>query len=111
MPVDVVDPGEVGVGEGGGEGDDPDDGDDLDGAAEPGHGVLVQRMADRQVALHRERHDRQHGRVAGPKKETDSRSVGNVIAEACSRFYRETVLAQIMTDRYRYKVPTYYLVL
>ncbi len=77
MPVYVVDPGEVGVGEGGGEGDDPDDGDDLNGAAEPGHGVLVQRVADRQVALHRERHDRQHGRVARPERER--RSIGRLV--------------------------------
>ena len=60
LPVDEVDPGEVGVGEGGREGDDPDDGDDLDGPAEARHGVLVEGVADGQVPLHREGHDCQN---------------------------------------------------
>ena len=38
--VDVVDFGEVGVGEGGREGEDPDGRDNLHGPAEPGHRVL-----------------------------------------------------------------------
>ena len=38
--INEVDFGEDGVGEGGGEGEYPDEADDLDGPAEPGHGVL-----------------------------------------------------------------------
>ena len=42
--INEVDFGEDGVGEGGGEGEYPDEADDLDGPAEPGHGVLQREI-------------------------------------------------------------------
>ena len=65
-PVDVVEPGEDGVGQGGDEADDPDEADDSDGPLEARHGVGVERVADSQVTLHREGDDRQHRGVGGP---------------------------------------------
>ena len=65
--VDVVDPREEEVGRGGAERDGPHEEDDADGALEAGHGVRVERVADGEVALHGERHDRQHRRVGRPK--------------------------------------------
>ena len=65
-PRDVVELGEEEVGRGGDEGDEPDEGDDAHGALEARHGVRVERVADGQVALHREGHDRQHRGVRRP---------------------------------------------
>ncbi len=47
--VDVVDVGVNGVGEGGDEGKQPEQGDDLGGAPQSRHGVRVQRVADGEV--------------------------------------------------------------
>ena len=47
--LDVVDLGEDGVGDGGGEGEEPQRRDDLARPPEAGHGVRVERVADRQV--------------------------------------------------------------
>ena len=47
--LDVVDLGEDGVGDGGGEGEEPERRDDLARPPQPRHGVRVQRVADRQV--------------------------------------------------------------
>ena len=49
------------------EGNEPDDGQDLCGPSDAGHSVRVKRMANGQVALQREGHDRQHRRVVGPE--------------------------------------------
>ena len=50
------------------EGNEPNDGQDLCGPSDAGHSVRVKRMANGQVALQREGHDRQHRRVVGPEK-------------------------------------------
>ena len=66
-PIDVVDAREEEVGRGGAERDGPHGEDDADGALEAGHGVRVERVADGEVPLHRERHDGQHRRVGRPE--------------------------------------------
>ena len=49
------------------EGNEPDDGQDLCGPSDAGHSVRVKRVANGQVALQRECHNRQHRRVVGPE--------------------------------------------
>ena len=63
--VDIVDLGEDEVRDGGEEGDGPAEGGDDGGPLDVGHGEDVERGADGQVALQRERQDRQHRGVRG----------------------------------------------
>ena len=63
--VDIVDLGEDEVRDGGEEGDGPAEGGDDGGPLDVGHGEDVERGADGQVALQRERQDRQHRSVRG----------------------------------------------
>ena len=77
-PIDVVEPGEEGVGDGRDQRDDPDEGDDAHGPLEAGHGVRVERVANGQVALHREGDDRQHGRIRCPKMKKNIYRYGQI---------------------------------
>ena len=63
--VDIVDLGEDEVRDGGEEGAGPAEGGDDGGPLDVGHGEDVERGADGQVALQRERQDRQHRGVRG----------------------------------------------
>ena len=67
--VNIVDLGEECICKGREKGNGPDHDDDLDGPTEPGHGVLVEWVADGEVSLHGECKDGQHGGVAGPAEE------------------------------------------
>ena len=68
--VDIVDLGEDEVRDGGEEGDGPAEGGDDGGPLDVGHGEDVERGADGQVALQRERQDRQYRGVAGAERGT-----------------------------------------
>ena len=63
--VDIVDLGEDEVRDGGEEGAGPAEGGDDGGPLDVGHGEDVERGADGQVALQRERQDRQNRGVRG----------------------------------------------
>ena len=63
--VDIVDLGEDEVRDRCEEGDGPAEGGDDGGPLDVGHGEDVERGADGQVALQRERQDRQHRGVRG----------------------------------------------
>ena len=67
-PVDVIEPGEEGVGDGWDQGDGPDQGYDPDGPFEAWHRVWIERMANGQVTLHWEWDNRQYGWVRCPGK-------------------------------------------
>ena len=63
--IDVVDLSEDEVGDRGGEGDGPAEDADDGGPLDVGEGEDVERGADGEVALQREREDRQHRGVRG----------------------------------------------
>ena len=65
-PVDVVDLGVECIRQGRQQTDHPNDGHDAHCALETRHGFGVQRVANGQIALHREGDDGQNGGIGGP---------------------------------------------
>ena len=103
--VDIVDLGEDEVRDGGEEGAGPAEGGDDGGPLDVGHGEDVERGADGQVALQRERQDRQHRGVRGAAIQT----VSNLMIHQKSKYlpFREkgSHLAKVFSEWIRVLVP------
>ena len=95
--------GEDEVRDGGEEGDGPAEGGDDGGPLDVGHGEDVERGADGQVALQRERQDRQHRGVRGAAIHT----VNNLIKKVNIIPFREkgSDLAKVFSKWIRVLVP------